>query len=298
MKRVVSISLGSNTRDKKVETEILGQRVLIERIGTNGDVKKARALYRELDCQVDCFGVGGADLGFEILDKYYPFHEIQGFVKGLKSPVVDGMGVRRHVERQVAQRVEAAIGPEIQPKTALIPASVDRYQLASSWLEAGYQCIFGDLGFALGLPIPMRSLGQLRALASVLLPVLGRLPISLFYPTGEKQTRNEPRFEKWYRWASVISGDFLYIKRHMPLDMAGKVIVTNTTMPDDIEFCRQRGVKYLITVTPRLDGRTFGTNVMEAVIVALAGKGRPLTPAEMDEMMNHVHMEPEIQKLN
>jgi hypothetical protein len=84
----------------------------------------------------------------------------------------------------------------------------------------------------------------------------------------------------------------------MPLNMSGKVIVTNTTTPEDIEFCRQRGVRYLITATPRLDGRSFGTNVIEAILIALAGKGRPLTPAEMAEMMQQVKLEPEFLKLN
>jgi hypothetical protein len=298
VKRVVSISLGSDTRDKTVETELLGQRIEIQRIGTNGDAKKARALFRELDGQVDCFGIGGADLGFEIGDKYYPFYEIQGFVEGLKSPAVDGMGVRREIEHRIAQRIEQQIGREIEPKTVLIPASVDRFPLASSWQAAGYDCILGDLGFALGLPIPLRNLNQLRLLARVLVPILARLPISLFYPTGEKQVQNEPKFEKWYQWASVVSGDFLYIKRHMPLDMSYKTIVTNTTVPSDVDFCRERGIKYLVTVTPRLDGRSFGTNVMEAVIVALAGKGRPLSPAEMTRMMEQVRFEPDIQKLN
>ena len=37
MKHVVSISLGSSTRDHRVETDILGERFLIERIGVNGD---------------------------------------------------------------------------------------------------------------------------------------------------------------------------------------------------------------------------------------------------------------------
>ena len=42
MKHIVSISLGSSSRDKRVETEILGQPIVIERIGTDGDQKKAR----------------------------------------------------------------------------------------------------------------------------------------------------------------------------------------------------------------------------------------------------------------
>ncbi len=41
MKRAVSISIGSSKRDKAVEVELLGEKVLIERIGTDGDMEKA-----------------------------------------------------------------------------------------------------------------------------------------------------------------------------------------------------------------------------------------------------------------
>ncbi len=43
MKHVVSISLGSSKRDHRVEQKFLGERVLIERRGTNGDLKKNEA---------------------------------------------------------------------------------------------------------------------------------------------------------------------------------------------------------------------------------------------------------------
>jgi len=65
MKRAVSISLGSSKRDKAVEVELLGQKVSIERIGTNGDMEKAAHLYKEMDGKVDAFGVGGGRPGVD-----------------------------------------------------------------------------------------------------------------------------------------------------------------------------------------------------------------------------------------
>jgi hypothetical protein len=96
----------------------------------------------------------------------------------------------------------------------------------------------------------------------------------------------------------VISGDCLYIKRHMPERLDGKIIATNTTTPADVEAFRQRGVRYLVTSTPRLEGRSFGTNMMEAALVAVAGKGRPLTMAELQEMLVRLDMKPTLQRLN
>ena len=299
MKRAVSISLGSNIRDKQVTLTLLGEEIVIERIGTGGDMKKAIQMYNELDGQVDAFGVGGTDLGLTVGKHYYPLYDVQKLVAGVRrTPVVDGGGLRKTLERGIAQFVEREIGNEVQPKRVLITAGVDRYDSALSFEEAGYEILCGDLGFALGIPIPVRSLRGLRTLARILMPIVGRLPFELLYPTGEKQEKIVPKFGEWYAWATVVSGDCLYIKRHMPDRLDGKVIATNTTTLADVEAFRQRGVRYLVTSTPRLEGRSFGTNMMEAALVAVAGKGRPLATDELQEMLVRLDMKPTLQRLN
>jgi len=299
VKRAVSVSLGSRARDKKVTLTLLGEEVTIERIGTDGDVEEAIQLYNELDGNVDALGVGGIDLGLNVAGRYYPLYEAQKLVAGVQqTPVVDGGGLKLTLERGIAQFTEREIGDEIQPKRVLITAGVDRYGSAVSFDEAGYEMILGDMGFALGIPVPIRSLRGLRAVARVLAPIAGRLPLEHLYPTGEKQEEIVPKFGKWYAWATVVSGDCLYIKRHMPDRLDGKVIVTNTTTPADVEVFRQRGVRYLATSTPRLEGRSFGTNMMEAALVAIAGKGRPLTTGELQEMLEQLDLRPTLETLN
>jgi hypothetical protein len=298
MKRAVSVSLGSITRDKVVEINLLGERVRIERVGTDGDIDKATALFTELDGKVDAFGVGGIDLGEHTPWRFYPLHDAQRMVKNVRrTPLVDGGGLKMTLEARVMQVVEQAIGAEIQPKTALLVAAITRYGMTMSFVEAGYQCVFADLMFGLGIPIPVRSVTALRRLAKLLLPILGRLPIKWLYPTGEKQEKNEPKYEKYYQWAAVTAGDFLYVKKHLPLRMDGKVIVTNTTTAADVALLRERGVKYLVTTTPVYDGRSFGTNMLEAALVAVGGKGRPLTHSELDVLIDRLQLGPQIQKL-
>ena len=95
MKRAVSISIGSSKRNKAVEVELLGEKVSIERIGTDGDMEKAAQLYKELDGKVDAFGVGGADLGILVDQKWYPIHSVQKLIRYVKqTPVVDGTGLK------------------------------------------------------------------------------------------------------------------------------------------------------------------------------------------------------------
>jgi hypothetical protein len=299
MKRAVSISIGSSKRDKAVDIELLGERVHIERIGTDGDMEKAAQLFKELDGKVDAFGVGGADLGLMVDRKFYPLYSVQPMIRFVrKTPVVDGAGLKNTLENRVASFIEARIGDYLKEKKAFIILGADRWGMSKSFLDCGYECIFGDLMFGLGLPIPIRSESSLKRLAAVLMPIAGRLPFDWVYPTGEKQEKRVPKWEKYYHWATVVAGDCHYVKRHMPDRLDGKVIVTNTTTPQDVELFRQAGVKYLVTTTPVLEGRSFGTNMMEAALIAASGKGRALTLEELNQLLDELHFEPQLQELN
>ena len=299
MKRAVSISIGSSKRDKAVEVELLGEKISIERIGTDGDMEKAARLYQELDGKVDAFGVGGADLGLMVDQKWYPLYSVKPMVRFIKeTPVVDGTGLKNTLENRAAPFLEKRIGDYIQVKTVFVATGADRWGLGQSFVKQGYDCVFGDLLFGLGLPIPIRSTRGLKIMAAILMPLVGRLPFEWVYPTGEKQEERIPKWEKYYHWATVTAGDCLYIKRHMPERMDGKIIVTNTTTQADVELFRSAGLKYLVTTTPVLDGRSFGTNMMEAALVAVAGKKRKLTYAELDELLDRLGFEPQLQEIN
>lgn len=301
MKRAVSISIGSSKRNKAVEVTLLGEKVSIERIGTDGDMEAAALKYKELDGQVDAFGVGGADLGLMVDEKWYPLFSVQPMVRFIKkTPVVDGTGLKTTLERQSAafldQRVKDYI--DSRGRKAFIMTGADRWGLTRSFLDSGYQCVFGDLMFSLGIPIPLHTDKQLKTLAALFMPLAGRLPFDWVYPTGEKQEERKPKHVDLFQWATVVAGDCHYIKRYMPDDMRGKIIVTNTTTVEDVEFFRKSGVKYLLTTTPVLDGRSFGTNMMEAALIAVSGKGRVLTRTEYTEMLEKLGFEPQIQELN
>ena len=301
MKKAVSISIGSSKRNKAVEVTLLGEKVSIERIGTDGDMEAAALKYKELDGKVDAFGVGGADLGALVDGKWFPLYSVQPMVRFVKkTPLVDGGGLKNTLENRAPAFLDAKIGDYINSRgrKVLVALGMDRWGLSKSFVEAGYETVFGDFMFGLDLPIAIRKISQLKTLGNLLMPIVGRVPFAWVYPTGEKQEKRTPKWGKYYAWATVIAGDCHYIKRFMPDDLTGKVIVTNTTTPEDVEAFRKAGVKYLITTTPVLDGRSFGTNMMEAALVAVSGKGRPLTWPELTEMLNKLGFEPQLQELN
>ncbi len=76
------------------------------------------------------------------------------------------------------------------------------------------------------------------------------------------------------------------------------MIATNTTTPADVDLFRQVGIKYLVTSTPVLDGRSFGTNMMEAALIAVSGKARKLSYTELNELLDRLGFQPQLQELN
>ena len=299
MKRVVSVSLGSSRRNHGVETEFLGERFSIERIGTDGDMDLAISIIRQLDGDVDAFGMGGIDLYIYAGSKRYTLRDARRIANAAKkTPIVDGSGLKNTLERKVIHDLNQAGKINFKGRKVLLVSGADRFGMAQALDELGAEITFGDLIFGLGLSIPLRSLRTLERVARCLIPIVSQMPFSMLYPTGKKQEQVVPKYSSYYQDAEIIAGDFLFIRRYLPAHMQGQTIITNTVTMEDLELLRSRGIKTLVTTTPELEGRSFGTNVMEGVLVSILGK-RPeeITPADYSDLLERMDIKPRIVQL-
>jgi hypothetical protein len=298
MKRAVSISLGSSARDKRVVIALDGTEIVVERIGTDGDAEKARRLFAELDGQVDALGVGGVDLYLRWQEREYPLRAALQLVSGVHlTPLVDGRGLKHTLERRVFELAAGVLGDVPHFRCGLVPMAIDRQGLAEAVTEVCDQVIFGDLMVGLGLPLAIRGLECYQWVARGLLPFVGYFPMKmLFY--GESGHTPGSRYRRYWREADLIAGDFLFMSKYMPENLNGKTIITNTTTERDVDLLRRRGVQILITTTPCYDGRSFGTNMMEAVLTAYAGKGRRLDDDELNALIDELQLCPTVEVLN
>lgn len=302
MKRIVSISIGSPSRDKKVELEICGRNFIIERIGTDGSIKKAIEMIKELDGKVDAFGMGGIDLYLNSgSNKKHIIREALPIKNAAKiTPIVDGTGVKNTLEKRVIEYLKNNGVMDFKNKKVLITCAADRFKMAEAFAENGCDVAIGDFIFALGIPFLIKSLKTFKVVANLVIPLVSQLPFKVLYPIGEKQQEGDPvKFAKYYKDYDIIAGDFHYIKKYMPLDMFGKIIVTNTVTYEDVQLLKARGVSLLVTTTPEWDGRSFGTNVIEAVLVSMTGK-KPEELCEKDyfDMLDKLDFKPRIEYLN
>ena len=294
MLRVVSVSLGSSSRDKVSRTAFLDQEVELSRIGTDGSLEGARRMIAELDGEVDAIGLGGIDLFLCAGHRKYTVRDARRLANAAKkTPVVDGSSLKLTLERRhVDWLADNFPSPALRDSRVLMVSGVDRWGMAERLSEHAKEVLFGDLMFGLGLPIPLRRLRTVENIARVLLPVL---PFQLLYPTGAKQKEHKPRFTEYLVWADWLCGDFHYIRRNLPERLDGKVILTNTTTAEDQQLLRQRGAASLITTTPVIDGRSFGMNVLEGCLVALIHSQGDMVSSEIFEVyLNKLALRPEI----
>lgn len=303
MKKIVSVSLGSSKRDHRVTADMLGQEFEISRIGTDGNFERALSLLKELDGNVDAIGLGGIDLYLYAGKTRYTVSDGQKLMDAVKrTPVVDGSGLKNTLERETVYYLRENTDHLPPGCKVLMVSAVDRFGMAEALTELGCRVTFGDLIFSAGIPYPIMSIQELEEIARKMLPEMVKMPFHMLYPIGEKQdTQDEKKVEKFghfYREADVIAGDYHLVKRYMPGGLKGRVVITNTTTQDDIVFLRDKGVEWLVTTTPDMGGRSFGTNVMEAVMLVLLGKRwEDIIPEDYMGMMERLDIKPRVLRL-
>ena len=276
MKRVVSVSLGSASRDHRASIELLGERFEIARVGTDGSLDRAIAMLRELDGTVDALGLGGIDVYLYAGAKRYALRDGLRLLETVKTtPVVDGSGLKNTLERAAVGFLQDDLGIDLRGRKVLMVSALD-------------------------LDKPVRDLAEFEALAEKYLPDACKLPFQFFYPTGKKQDRPpQPKYPEYYAEASIVAGDFHFMRQFMPDRLDGKLVLTNTLTARDVEELRARGVARLVTTTPDFGGRSFGTNVVEAALLALLGKRwSDVTEDDYTRLIAAANLRPRVLELN
>ncbi len=299
--KIVSVSLGSSSRDHHAVVPLLGKSFDITRIGTDGKLDAAIAKVHELDTTVDAIGLGGIDVYLYAGQHRYALRDGLRLLEAAKvTPVVDGSGLKNTLEREAVRFMQQEVGIDLRGTHVLMVSALDRFGMAQALVDAGADVLFGDFIFALDLDKPVKGLHEFEAMAEKYLPDACKLPFQFFYPTGKKQDKPpEPKYPQYYHDADIIAGDFHFMRQFMPEDLRGKIVLTNTVTQRDVDELRRRGVALLVTTTPDFQGRSFGTNVVEAALLALLRKPWDRVEAkDYEQLLARLDLKPRVVRLS
>jgi len=286
-----------------VVVNVRGEDIEVSRQGTDGDLDALKVLLSRLDAdeEVAAIGLGGTDLFLNAAGKSYWLREMKPLAKLVThKALVDGTGLKGAVEGATADYMRSVLGIDLAGKKVLITSAVDRWGIAMAFADAGAQASYGDLLYVLGIPTMIHSRRLLKGAIRVLAPLVIQLPFAWLYPAESDEdtaSKRGPRTDSIYYDNDIIVGDYKYVVKYMPDDLQGTTVVTNTTTAADLERLRKSGVDLLVTTTPRLDGRSFGTNVMEALLVASEGATERLSPARYMELLDELGFKPDVTHL-
>lgn len=270
--QVVSVSLGCPRRDHQVILSVGGARVFIRRIGTGGDLRLAARIIRELDGQVSAIGLGGINADLRLGNRRYPLPEGRWLrQQARRTPAYDGSGWKEFVEPALLHRLSRETG--LEGRVVLVSSVLDRYHLARALRQLGARVLVGDAFFALKLPLIFPSVESFHPFALASLPLLRRVPIRFLYGPGQGGCRVcPPWFLPLLRGVDALAGDFHLMKRCLPDDLQGRMIIASTLTADEEAELLRRGAGRVLSITPSVAGRVFGANVWEAAARAVTGR--------------------------
>ena len=111
MKRVVSVSLGSHRRNQDLELDLLGLRLIVQRVGTGGNLDRMARILKTLDGEVDVLGLGGVNLTLRAGQRRYLLRDGARLAAQVRqTPLVDGSGIKDTVERELVPYLQKKLG--------------------------------------------------------------------------------------------------------------------------------------------------------------------------------------------
>jgi hypothetical protein len=292
MKTVISISLGSSTRDVDQIMLFNNYQVRVIRKGTDGDTSLAGKLIKEYDGNIPFIGLGGVNKYYQWGKHKYPCPlgiKLANLAKN--SKVVDGASIKKVFDKQAFNLLTAHTC--LSTKKVLIVSVLDRPHLVEFCEAEACSYIIGDAIFALKLPLPIYSQRLFGVAARFAMPFLRQIPLQYLYPTGSRQDNIKPGYASRYvKTADIICGDFHLFKRQMPAELNNKIILASTVTRRDTVLVQERGASALVTSSPYMYGRALGANLWEAVLSTL--NKRLLTEQEVEKIVYELNIQPSI----
>jgi predicted amino acid dehydrogenase len=296
MKKVVTVTLGSSKQDFDFETDFLGERFFVKRLGADGDHRKAWEMLRRQQASADAMGVGETSDHYHVGLRTIVNRETEKLTKVVtRVPVTTGAHLRRLLQVRAVRHVQKELGGYFNNNKVLFLSGMRNYEIAVALSEYTKNLSFADPVFQAGSPLLLGSLAQLELYARGNELVAGQKPFRLLEKSllGLKNMR----VANAVAGAHLIVGTFGEIKAVGSVaNLEGKTLITSAVHDDQLAFYKQCKVNLVIDVTPNLfGGKVVGVATLEAMILAHLGRNaNELADDEFEEIITELDIKPRL----
>ncbi len=296
MKKVVTVTLGASKQDFEFQTDFLGERYDVKRMGADGDHRKAWEMLRRQQANADAIGVGETSDHYQVGLRTIVNRETEKLTKVVtRVPVTTGATLRRLLQVRAVRHVQKELGGYFNNNKVLFLSGMRNYEIAVALSEYTKNLSFADPVFQAGSPLLLSSLAQLELYARGNELVAGQKPFRLLEKSlaGLKNMR----VANAVAGAHVIVGTFGEIKAVGSVaNLEGKTLITSAVHDDQLAFYKQCKVNLVIDVTPNLfGGKVVGVATLEAMILAHLGRNaNELADDEFEEIITELDIKPRL----
>ncbi len=271
MKTVVSISLGSSRHDFDFTTRMLGQRLHVRRLGTNGSLARAAKLVRQWDGQAAAIGVGLVKDSDGAAARADTERAQRLAAAAATTPVTTGERLADILQEWAVRHAQGELGHYFDNARVLFFSGLANRKLAHTMAEYTENLRFADPVRQLGVPKLLGSLDALQLYASGAHLVADWVPPRLTPPALLAQWAQHVLRQALHK-ATVVVAPVHELDAFGAHELAGKTVVTSTVSERRLEALRDKGVMMVIDGAPLIDGHVVGPDLLHAMIVAATGK--------------------------
>jgi predicted amino acid dehydrogenase len=293
MKTVLGLSLGTSSHDYQFKTTFLGQRLLVQRMGTHGSTAQAAKLLRHHGA--DSVGLGLDKEHYGAGRHQFTDQDTQK-LKALVSTVPATTGARLGdiLQEWAVRHAQVTLGSYFNNARVLFLSGLANYKLAMSLSEYTSNLQFADPLLQMGVPKLLSSLESLQTYAhGVHYARDWSLPAK--FNQGPVKEWGGFVLRRALQKATVLVAAPHALDDFGVEELAGKTLITSGLSDARLATLRDKGVHMVVDGAPVLHGHVIGPYLLDAMILAALDK----TPDEMLEddyldILTTLNLEPRI----
>jgi predicted amino acid dehydrogenase len=295
MKRVVTVTMNPSKGDFSFQTDFLGERFSVRRLGADGNSTKAWELLRRQQAEADAIGIGEVADHYHVGGRSIVNRATQRLLNVVtRVPATTGATLRRLLQVRAVRHVQHELGNYFNNNLVLFLSGMRNYEIAVALSDYTKNLSFADPVLQAGSPLLLNSLAQLELYARGNEWVAGYKPWRML--EGSFAALKHQRVSMALAKAHVVVGTFGEIKAVGDAsNLDGKTIITSAVNDEQAEFYKRCRVNLVIDVAPKLFERVVSTATLEAMILAALGRpAEELADEEFAEIIDELDLKPRL----
>jgi predicted amino acid dehydrogenase len=295
MKTAVGVSLGSGEHNFDFETDFLGERLKVWRVGTDASKTKTVRMLQSWERTANAIGIAVSKEKVTLPSRRAIDEDVAGLTSVVtRVPVTTGARLADILQEWAIRHVQNTLGSFFTNTNVLFFSGMSNLKLAQTMSEYTQNVSFADPILQLGIPKLLTSLDQLRLYSSGAHWILdGHLPAVM--TSDPMKEWNRFFLKKAIHGATVVVAPVHDLEDFGKEDLEGKTVVTSTVSDERLARLGAKGVAMVVDGSPFLFGHVIAPSLLDAMIIAAAGK-RPGELREDDylEILTRLDAEPRI----